>query len=490
MRSREHSETDLSVESEGSDDTGLAQALEVGGFVLRAPRRRPLFAAGVFVLGVTVTLAVVLLAPRVYTVDTTILVQRNVVIPLLGNPHRPVPADWDVPGRGTSESILRRDNLVALIKETELETRWDVGRSPILKLKDALARVVFGPMSEKDRLRVLVGTLEKRLSVQADDTTIKISLVWHDPEMAYRLVSCVEQSFLKDRSAAGTVPITDTIAILHDEEARQRELIAAALAEAQKLQPQTPAAMLVQQAGAPQERSAANELAERSEVVNRLAEKRRTIQAAEEARQRRLADLQTRLAELRMTYASAHPLVLAMEERIRQAEVVPQELVQMKQQEEALLRGIQSFFPPNGGVHAPNGGAHEAPPELLDVLQRAGVAGAGREDTPELAAAKARLTMAVQKYEDLRDRIDSARLELQTAEAAFKYRYAIVQPPELPAKPTKPSTLVILVGGLAASVAFAIAAAVAKDLAKGRFIEPWQVRRRLPIPLLAELEEP
>src|ERR1700678_1681372 len=127
MLSREHSDADPSVESEGSDDAGLAQALEIGGFVLRAPRRRPLLATAVFVLGVTVTLAVVLLVPRVYTVDTTILVQRNVVIPLLGNPHRAVPADWDVPSRGTSESILRRDNLVALVKETKLETQWEVG---------------------------------------------------------------------------------------------------------------------------------------------------------------------------------------------------------------------------------------------------------------------------------------------------------------------------------------------------------------------------
>src|SRR5277367_265629 len=116
MLSQEQSEADLSVEPEGSGGAGLAQALEVGGFVLRAPRRRPLLASGVFLLGVTITLAVVLLAPRVYTVDTTILVQRNVVIPLLGNPRRALPTDWDVPGRGTSESILRRDNLVALVE--------------------------------------------------------------------------------------------------------------------------------------------------------------------------------------------------------------------------------------------------------------------------------------------------------------------------------------------------------------------------------------
>jgi uncharacterized protein involved in exopolysaccharide biosynthesis len=476
MLPQEQPEADLSVESEGSGEAGLAQALEVGGFVLRAPRRRPLLAAGVLFLGVTVTLAVVLLAPRAYTVSSTILVQRNVVIPLLGNPRRALPTDWDVPVRETSEFIFRRDNLVAVIKESGLDTRWDVGRSPILKLKDALLRRAFGPMSEKDTVRMLVGTLENRLSVQVDDATIKFSIDWHDPETAYRVVSCAEQKFLKDRSAAAIAAITDTLTILNDEEARRREVVAAALAEAQKLQ--LAAAPPVRQAGAPQERSTSNELTGKHEVANELAEnadKRRTIQAAEEARQRRLAELRAQLAELRITYASAHPLVLAMEEKIRHAEVVPPGLVAMKQAERASPRRIKRFSPQNGGIR-------EAPSNLL--------AGAEREDDPGLAAAKARLGAAQQKHEEVLDRIASARIELQTAEAAFKYRYAIVKPAERPDKPTKPKALVLLVGGLAASVALAIAAAVAKDLASGRFIEPWQVRRRLPIPLLAELEGP
>src|SRR5262249_2901317 len=157
--------------------------------------------------------------------------------------------------------------------EAELDTRWDVGRSPILKLKDALIRRAFGPMSEKDMVHMLVATLEKRLSVQVDDATIKISLDWHDPETAYRVVPCAEQKFLKDRSAAGTAAITDTITILTEEEARRREVVAAALAEAQKLQ--LAAALPVRQ-----EPSTSNEHIDKHELADN-AEKRRAIQAAE-----------------------------------------------------------------------------------------------------------------------------------------------------------------------------------------------------------------
>jgi hypothetical protein len=116
--------------------------------------------------------------------------------------------------------------------------------------------------------------------------------------------------------------------------------------------------------------------------------------------------------------------------------------------------------------------------------------GAPRDDGPETTAANAKLFAAVGKYEDLMDRIDSARIELHTAQAAFKYRYAIVEPPELPKKPTKPNVLLIVLGGFALSIGAAVLAAGGKDLASDRFVEAWQVRRRLPIPLLAEVEKP
>jgi uncharacterized protein involved in exopolysaccharide biosynthesis len=478
MLSREHSEADLSVQSEGSGDADLAHALELGRFVLRAPRRHRRLAAGVFIVGVALTLAAVVVVPRTYTVDTTILFQRNVVIPLLGNPRRAVPPDWDVSNRGASEYILRPDNLRAVIQETGLEVRWEVGRSPILKLKDALTRRAFGPMSEEDMRHMLVKTLEKKLSVQADDATIKLSLSWHHPETAYQLVSCLEQRFLKDRSAAATSPITDTIGILVDEEARQREALSAALAEAQRLRLGEAASV---RGSSPQEGGAPNEVPDRIEVEKELAARRRALQG-DEARLRRLTELRAQLAELRITYAPLHPLVLAMQERIRQAQKVPPGLAPIKQEEDARPSGLKGF-----ATQEPAG--REAPSELLDVLRKAGAPEAERDD-PELAAAKTKLNLAVQKREELRDRIESARLELQTAEAAFKYRYAIVRPPELPERPTKPNALLLLAIGLAASIVLAVAAAFFKDLASDRFIEPWQVRKRLPIPLLGELDGP
>ena len=79
-------------------------------------------------------------------------------------------------------------------------------------------------------------------------------------------------------------------------------------------------------------------------------------------------------------------------------------------------------------------------------------------------ATRAKLSAAVQKYIELTDRLDSARMERETAQAAFKFRYSVIQPPEMPLRPTKPNVLLIVLGGLVASLALAIAAAAARDL--------------------------
>jgi uncharacterized protein involved in exopolysaccharide biosynthesis len=476
------SETDLAG-VEASEGVDFARLAAIARFVLRAPRRRPGLTLGVLFLALLATAAVAAWAPRVYVVSTKILMQRNVVIPLLGNPRRPLPADWDVPTRGTSETILRRDNLVAIIKETNLTERWDIGRSPALKLLDRLGRAAFGSTSQDDDLRALVETLEKKITVQADETTITISLLWHDPEVAYQLVSCVERNFLQERGATETSAITETIAILEDEAARQREAIDAGLVGAQKAQPAPAPALAQAKPLLPRSRA----LPERGPTIaGDLAQKRAAIQAIEDPWQRRLVDLKAQLATLRLTYASAHPSVIVLEEKIRQASVEPPELTELKREEGTLLDQVKLFSSAEGKVSsAPLGplGPVAVPPDGAPEL------GAARDDSPEFVAAKARLVAAVQKYEDLRDRIDSARLEINTARAAFKYRYAIVVPAEVPKRPSKPNVIFIVLGGLALSIVLAFAAAGAKDFASDRFLEAWQVKR-LPIPLLAEVKTP
>src|SRR4029079_11037513 len=113
---------------------------------------------------------------------------------------------------------LRRDNLIALITQTDLINEWDRRRVPVLKMKDWVYRKVtrYTPDAD-DKLEALIGLLEDRMAVEAGpvgDGTVTIKLDWPDAEMAYRLVQAAQQAFLEARQVAETAAIGESIAIL------------------------------------------------------------------------------------------------------------------------------------------------------------------------------------------------------------------------------------------------------------------------------------
>ena len=63
-------------------------------------------------------------------------------------------------------------------------------------------------------------------------------------------------------------------------------------------------------------------------------------------------------------------------------------------------------------------------------------------------------------------------------------------PAEIPKKPRKPNVFLVSLGGVVAAVLLAFGAAALADLRSGRFIEPWQVRRKLKLPVLGSINLP
>jgi uncharacterized protein involved in exopolysaccharide biosynthesis len=474
----------------------FALARDLAGLIARAPLRHRRLAAAVFLLGALVTTAAAIVTPRVYVVNTRILAQRNLVMPSLGNPRRSVPSDSDAPTRAANEVILGRDNLVAIIKETDLLARWDSERGAAFRLKDRVAAAVRGPLTEEDRMRALVGVLEKRLRVQADDSTIRISLEWSHPETAYRIVSCAERNFFEGRRAVEVAVIADTIGILRDEADRQREAVDGAFARVVQLRrdaieisaPPAPGAAppRVEMVRAPVFAAPAGPAG--TKIAARLDEKRRDIRALDEPRQQKLAQLDAELGRLRQTYTSAHPAVLQVEAEMKGLRVEPPALSELKKEEQDLVAQLADLASPERD--RPRARPIVAP-RVVDRGSGAAVIvdASTREDEPDLATAKAKLLVATRKYEDLMDRVDSARIELHTAQAAFKYRYTVVEPPEVPKEARRPHAALLAAGGVVLSALLGVFAAAVRDLAGGRFVEAWQVRR-LPVPLLAEVERP
>src|SRR5262249_51003578 len=86
---------------------------------------------------------------------------------------------------------------------------------------------------------------------------------------------------------------------------------------------------------------------------------------------------------------------------------------------------------------------------------------------------------AIAKCAEIRAQISPARIELDLAQAAFRYRYSVVVPAEPPRGAIKPKTNILIAGATLASVLLAIIIAVIAELRMDRVVHRWQVERSL-----------
>jgi capsular polysaccharide biosynthesis protein len=104
--------------------------------------------------------------------------------------------------------------------------------------------------------------------------------------------------------------------------------------------------------------------------------------------------------------------------------------------------------------------------------------------------ARGQLRDAMDKYAALRAQIQGAQIDLETAQAAFKYRYTVVTPARLPRSPTVPNIPVVTLVAFVVSILCGLLLAVLVDLRRGRLLERWQLERLLDRPILGELALP
>src|SRR5262249_43117577 len=135
----------------------------------------------------------------------------------------------DTPTKMAFETVLRHDNLVALIKETDLLKRWPRNRAPLLRLKDIIWARIFPPRTEADQIEAFVGLLERDLWVNNNEGTVSIGIRFPDAALAYHLVEAAQESFLEARHAAEISTIAEAISILENRAAQDHETVDKAL---------------------------------------------------------------------------------------------------------------------------------------------------------------------------------------------------------------------------------------------------------------------
>jgi hypothetical protein len=200
-----------------------------------------------------------------------------------------------------------------------------------------------------------------------------------------------------------------------------------------------------------------------------LDAKERAIKDIEEYRRKKLLELQGQLDEKRGIYSDAHPVVTGLKQEIAaRADESPQ-VAGLREEEKQLRRQYQA----RRAQEQPQAAA--APPSASRKLLTAAV-----DDDERVRQARA-------EYQTLVGRVSAAEVDLEAARTAFKYRYTVIWPAEIPRKPFSPKPVKILGLGAAASLLLALAVATLLELARGRVVEAWQVEKGLGLPMLARV---
>jgi uncharacterized protein involved in exopolysaccharide biosynthesis len=422
-----------------------------GRLVLGAVWRRKALAAAVFLLGVTASAVYYWLKTPLYHVETKILAQRQQTLPSIVRPGGPDEA----PTRTAYELVHRRENLINLVKQTNLFV--GPSKAPSTSWLERIA-------SDEDPLNALVLKLDRLLVVTTVEGVITIEIDWPDAQQAYHLLQAAQENFLEARHLQEITVIDDVISLL-------RGRAATLAADLQKVIEE------VQQGGVRGGDGSPRSAAPRAGASDDLAQlrakidaKERAILDVEEFRRRRLADLQAQLDEKRGVYSDAYPSVVSLRQDIEALTGESPQAARLREDEQKLR---------------------------AEYSARLGEAGQLRSSVPLTAAPRRATDTSIEQnervrearlqYQQMLERVNAAQLELDTARAGFKYRYTIVWPAEVPTKTSSPKPLKTFGLGMIVSLLLALVAAVAPDLRSGRVVERWQVERTLDLPVLAEV---
>jgi uncharacterized protein involved in exopolysaccharide biosynthesis len=480
---------------------------EIAAFLVAASRRRRKLA--IFVLFVVSALGVAfaVVKPPVFASEVTIAVRKNGTVRMIAT--KSGEQGNDSLTKSAPTDILNDSNLVALMKDAEVVERWDLERAPVMKLKDRIFERIFGKVPQEDFERGLVAMLAKRLSVTTDDNTITIRAEWQNRQGAYRLVTAAQARFMKTQRDDSLAMITDGINILQQYLQEEGVEVDKALDDLERLEAQKEAtkqglgtAPADADAGGAVDASTHRVATMRVPVLppaptvdpalrKSLDEKKQAVLALEEDRRKRLSDAEAQLADLRGTLAPAHPQVVALERRIETLSQPSAEVVGLKGE----VAALESQLAEVSDVKVGRARSYLAAVATPGAAPSRRDAGSGEsivvmteqvDDAPTLNA-KAKLAKLTDKYDELRSNLRTAKMELDAAEAAFKYKYTVMVPADVPKKAKSPPAAVFGAAGILLGLLLYFLLPAAADLASGRILASWQVRK-LGIDVLGEID--
>jgi uncharacterized protein involved in exopolysaccharide biosynthesis len=461
----------IPLDSDLPDDPSHLSLKQWGEFARNSVRRRPWRWSAVLAAGLCLTTLFFELRTPLYRVETKVLTQRQQAMPSIS---RSAMSD-EAPTRTANELIRRKENLVFMLEHAGLLPLKGVVPPPSLLTR--IMNLGSPPRTEEEAVNALVLNLDRALTVTTGDGTVTISLDWPDPRQAYSLVQGALQNFLEARQLQEITAVDEAISLLQSRTAELRGQLEAAMRDAQRTLPRGPSLP----SSAPQ-RSALP--AQPSETLVRLRSSldatSRSISDLENLRSRRLAELQGQLNERRSVYSEAHPMVAALKGEIASLSGESAQLKTLREEEARLQEEYDARVAIERSRGAPSASLRASGASSNGTAAGSGAATAALNEDERVRDARFRYTQMV-------DRLNAAQLDLDSARAAFKHRYSVLWPAQMPSRPVSPNPLKVFGVGVFLSLLLAVAAVALPDLSTGRILESSQIERSLGIPVLATM---
>ena len=376
-------------------------------FVAGSVRRHRLLVVAVFLLIVGAAVGSFFALPKTYHVETKALAQPNSALTVRG----------DGPGadsltRVAADTVLRQENLLALIRETDLLPYMREHRAPVQVARDAILDAVHAHRdSDAERLDNLVRLLEKRLSVWTSDSgntvggsTVTIAIDWPDGPMACRLVDAAQRGFLDARYAREVTALAESIEILRKHTTSLQADIDAAVAGIQRMRAPAEEPQAARTADSPVARprwlSSRRTVAPRASgpspdlqpLQSQIDAKQHVIDELEDLRRQRLSELQAHLAEARTTYTESHPTITNLKQQIAALSAESPQLTSLRQEIESLRAQYESK---EAGPSEPT-----TPPAIVWTVAPPGLAGAAGATPPQVPGDVLRLALDLREDRD------------------------------------------------------------------------------------------
>lgn len=456
------------------DDDGPSIAIrERIAEAARSAKRRKGLSFVVWMICGALTVLGAIFAPRNYEVEARVLVQRTQAI-TGGQPLQLSPEEMRNIAKEYEEQVMAHDNIIAIVRQKKLVERWDEMRQPHRRLIDKINRKLGkAPPTDDEKYDALVANIKRRLKVWVDATTVTMKLEWSEPEAARDIVEAAVKNFLEARFQSEVGVIPERLQILQASVAQAHKDLEVAASELQRQQklanPRERVSIIIP--NLPQGVSAEPP---DPQLKARLDAVRQQIAVLQQQKLQREAELNQELTLKRQTLAEGHPEIIGLKKALADARADSPQLAKLRAEEKEILAEIQA----KQRAAAENRPAAPRPAPVPAPEPMAGT-------TKSLQDAQVQFETVRNKYSDLVAQLDAARLEMKTQEAAFKNRYKIVHPPEIPTGPKRPVGLIAILIGVMSTIAAVLAVAALADRFSGIFFEPRDVRDRLGLPVFA-----